>query len=484
MVRRFPTILPRQKRESIGAFEGAFAQTYAECVRISCAHSRNGLLLRVDCAPPITGIRTSTGGRCDILAMLDCWGGPLAGWQGSVVPSHMRYAGGVCVLSVGLLMGAGGAIAAADPDTGGSSTRADDGADGSSQVNSPAGSTASNPPHRVGDTLRRTLHGIASAVGSGRTPGQPAFIGAKRPKILSTGTDTTDGKKDWGIAAVSTVVEPVKDGVASVPSLVEPVTDVVASVPSLLEPVTDVVASVPGLPQPVTDVVASVPGLLEPVTDVVASAPGLVATTSSEVITALQDTFTSVVIVPFAQVHPDLLSLFGAGTGPVDGLRGIDFAGLSVAAHATPSQLPQPRPGAGIQGVPLAGTGAVATLGGSATIHVAQHSSLSGTAALTPNGAGPTGVLWHFTRVFAETLVVASLWELAVAALPGVGGLAIFTSAGVRIGYRQAKAGVALQTRGSARFARSGPLGVVHSGSMVVIRRGALDARCLLDNAA
>ena len=46
----------------------------------------------------------------------------------------------------------------------------------------------------------------------------------------------------------------------------------------------------------------------------------------------------------------------------------------------------------------------------------------------------------------------------------------IIALAGVRVGYRQAKAGVALRTTGIAHFARPGPLGVVRSGSLVVVR--------------
>ena len=71
---------------------------------------------------------------------------------------------------------------------------------------------------------------------------------------------------------------------------------------------------------------------------------------------------------------------------------------------------------------------------------------------------------------FSDLPRAASLWALAAVALPGAGGLVILTLAGVRIGYRQAKAGFVLRTAGIARFARPGPLGVVRSGSLVVVR--------------
>ena len=77
----------------------------------------------------------------------------------------------------------------------------------------------------------------------------------------------------------------------------------------------------------------------------------------------------------------------------------------------------------------------------------------------------------RFLRDALHDLPVAvSVAALAAGALPGVGGLVILTLAGVRIGYRQAKAGFVLRTAGIARFAGPGPLGVVRSGSLVVVR--------------
>jgi hypothetical protein len=87
-----------------------------------------------------------------------------------------------------------------------------------------------------------------------------------------------------------------------------------------------------------------------------------------------------------------------------------------------------------------------------------------------PNGAIPMDLRSFVPHSFSDIPRAASLWALAAVALPGAGGLVILTLAGVRIGYRQAKAGCALRTAGIARFARPGPLGVVRSGSLVVVR--------------
>lgn len=76
-------------------------------------------------------------------------------------------------------------------------------------------------------------------------------------------------------------------------------------------------------------------------------------------------------------------------------------------------------------------------------------------------------------------LATVSLWALFYAVLPGLGGLLAATATGAGIGYRQAKAGVALQSSQLARFAKSGPLGVVRSDSLIAVRtptRGAREA--------
>jgi len=68
-------------------------------------------------------------------------------------------------------------------------------------------------------------------------------------------------------------------------------------------------------------------------------------------------------------------------------------------------------------------------------------------------------------RRIAQGIVSA----LAAFALPGVGGLLIICAAGMRFGYRQAKAALEVRTTGISRFARQGPLGVVRSGSLVAV---------------
>jgi hypothetical protein len=190
--------------------------------------------------------------------------------------------------------------------------------------------------------------------------------------------------------------------------------------------------------------------------------------------------------VPLTQLQSDLYSfLLGLG-GMVpaeDGFRVIDGSRRSVAVDESVAaqlrlvlQLAGVGGVAGVRGVPLAGNTAAATLREiaaaifSVTSEVGRASSLPGMPPPAPNGALQMGLRSFFPHGLSDLPRATSLWALAAVALPGIGGLVILTLAGVRIGYRQAKAGFALRAAGFARFARPGPLGVVRSGSLVVVR--------------
>ncbi|WP_156425153.1 hypothetical protein [Mycobacterium sp. GA-1285] len=111
-----------------------------------------------------------------------------------------------------------------------------------------------------------------------------------------------------------------------------------------------------------------------------------------------------------------------------------------------------------------------------ATTDTVQSLSVSGTVPLT-TATAPASAKSIFEHVIEAVLVPASLTALAAVALPGVGALLIVAAAGVRVGYRQAKAALALRASGIARFAGPGPLGVVRSGSMVALRQRARGPR-------
>jgi hypothetical protein len=422
-----------------------------------------------------------------------------------VVPSYLRFAAAVCVLAAALLMGgAGGAVAVAEPT--GSAAPSDGGTNASGQ-----GSTAaSSPVGNATDPLRKTIQGVISTLGLGRQPGQQPSTGAKSPTTASGGTGAAVpnavAPAPSAVPAVPNVVTPVPNVVTPVTNVVTPVTNVVAPVPNVVAPVTNVVA-------PVTNVVAPVPNVVAPVTDMVltpvtnvVALPNLVAPVTG-VITAVQDMLTSVAGAVVPQLQSSLASLFSiVGVAPVvDGLGPIHGAGRSAAAGLSlASQSPLVLPLAGMPGVPLAGNAAgvptpwgIAAPTFGATTHEGPASSLPGMAPLAPAGAIPMGVQSFFRHAYSELVLPASLSALAAVALPGAGGLVILIAAGMRVGYRQAKAGIAVRTPGIARFAGPGPLGVVRSGSLVVVRPrasrvvplrvvrpGALSAGCLLDKVA
>ncbi|MDT7761471.1 MAG: hypothetical protein QOC63_891, partial [Mycobacterium sp.] len=227
------------------------------------------------------------------------------------------------------------------------------------------------------------------------------------------------------------------------------------------------------------------------------------ATPVADVITTVQNVLTSVsdAVVPLSQLPSDLASLLGVtAVEPAVVTGGSVFGTGPVAPADAPmpaSPLPQAFPIPGIWSVPLAGSAAApAALGSIATAGLSQEVSTSGLAPLAPSSVTPSDVLSILKHTVRALLVPASLSALAAVALPGVGGLLIICVAGMRVGYRQAKAGWALQRTGIARFAGPGPLGVVRSGTLVALRPRALrvvrpvvrpevsGAACLLDQAA
>ena len=427
--------------------------------------------------------------------------GPLAGGEQMMVGLlRLRFAAGVCVLAASLLMGAGGAVAVADPGSSGSAAHGDQ------------HSTDAKKPKDE-----------------------------KKPKHQPSGTNTTDGTKDDSdlgaavsdpvaatpneVAPVSVAVTPVSDPTAAGPNAVAPVTvavtpaaDPVAAVPNNVAPVSDAGAPVPNVVGPNLNVSALVPDMLTSVagagvpltqlqSDLYSFLLGIAGVAPiSDVSALVQDMLTSVAeaVVLLAQLPSDLFSfLLGiAGAPPVvGGVAGVHGPGLSAAAGASlASRLPLGLPLAGVSGPPLAAVSGLPVTGEATgvapldVIALGRASAVSEMAPVTPNGARPMGAGPLFRHVFGAILLPVSLWVLAAGALPGAGGLVILFATGARLGYRQAKAGFAVRAAGIAGFARPGavPLGVVRSGSVVVIRPralpvvrpGALSAGPLLDNVA
>ena len=196
-----------------------------------------------------------------------------------------------------------------------------------------------------------------------------------------------------------------------------------------------------------------------------------------DVINAVQMLLTAVVnaVSEVAKVPGNLLNLLGFSDA--DGVRPPVFGnGGSIDRVATTpvgvrlvgneAQLPQAN--TVTVDAPLFGNVVNASeFGGISPVSLNQGFSTSG---LAPAPASVSPATKSFLdNVVRSVLVPASLTALAAIAVPGIAGLLIVCAAGIRVGYRQAKAGLALKLSGIARFAGSGPMGVVRSGSMIAL---------------
>jgi hypothetical protein len=366
------------------------------------------------------------------------------------------------VLFTGLLIGgAGGAIAAADPNAGDSAAKSQgvnapsQGVDGPSQSANSASGPAGTVANNLLRTVRQTVLGVTHTLGS---------LG--KPSQQSAGANTHSDKNGSGVtAATTTPVESNSNDIAPATNADAAATDPVAPVSRVVEPITNAVATVASTVESVPAVVMSLPTSATPVFDVITTVQNLLTSVSNAV-------------VLLEQLPSDLASLLGVtavDTAVLTAGGGVSGAGPVAAADAPVIAAPWPQALPGIWGVPLAGNvAAPAALGGIATAGLSQEVSTSGVAPLVPAGVIPSDVLSILEHTVGALLVPASLSALAAVALPGVGGLLIICAAGIRVGYRQAKAGWAVRITGVARFAGPAPLGVVRSGSPVALRPRAL----------
>ena len=234
--------------------------------------------------------------------------------------SRLCCAACACVLAAGLLMGVGGAVAAADPDSSVSATQTDDPTTASAEQHS-TGARVTRSSNRA--TFRQRMARLF------RAANQASSIprGAIKPKDEPSGTDTQDETKDDADLGAA-----VLDPVAAAPNDVTPASDAVA-------PLSDQLAAVPNEVAPLSDPVAAVPNEVAPVSVVGAPVPN-VAGPVSNVGALVQDMLSSVVgaVVPLTQLPSDLHSfLLGiAGVQPVvGGAEVVGGRGLSAAAGAS-----------------------------------------------------------------------------------------------------------------------------------------------------
>ena len=388
-----------------------------------------------------------------------------------LISTQLRLAAGTCVLSAGLLIGsAGGGIAAADTDTNGSAPASN--ADATSATTSTNESPASPATPTPGSAFQTTVTNTLTFIGK---LGQQQAAATKRQLTNTEAAATEDKKKadltDDSVAPLatdSTEVAPETPYVAPVTEqAVEPATDPMAPVSTVVKPMTNAVVTVVGVMASVPGAVAALPASETPVTDVI--------TTMQTMLTTVTDA-----VVPLVSVPSDLYTLLAgaqvATPTTIGGGASFSFGPVPVAdapllppvMPAWPQVVPSSDIWAAHGDVIALASGEVATAG------LNDELSISGTAPLAPAGATPSGVLPVLEHAVAALLVPVSLSTLAALAIPGVAGLLVVCAAGIRIGYRQAKAGLMLRASGLARFAGSGPLGVVRSGSLIALRSRAV----------
>lgn len=437
-----------------------------------------------------------------------CW------WEETEISTQLRLAAGVCVLTTGLLIGsAGGAIAAADTETAGTTASTTESVGQTNDViNAPATvtSTANKPLSQLSTTIQNVLEKLRSL----GKPVQNTVVVVKPTSDLVAPDTSADDTESAEVAPLATA--PAASGSESnagaadpnpiplttnlagsdapgpgptPPSWPTPPTIGVGPALEAVRPVANAIATVAGVALSVPGVFAALPASEDPLGDVVTSLQSMLVTVNGAV-------------APLAQVPGDLYSLMVAGIAAttVENVGVTSGLGLSAAAGARLTPPPTPpfagpilpiSPGGDMP--PLGDVIVPATLGGIAAAGLSADLSLSGTAPLAVGGAGPSDALSFLEHTVKAVLAPASLTALAAFALPGIAGLLIICGAGMRLGYRHAKAGLALRTSAISRFARQGPLGVVRSGSLValhtpraqrVVRRTALRAVPSFEQAA
>ena len=435
--------------------------------------------------------------------------------EGIIVTTHLRNAAGVCALSIGLLVcNSAGAIAFADQADQGGASAGTPGVTTTGDDTTTSTSTSTGPTSTVGNQLTddnsvegTTTTGTTTGLATGPTTIGPAD-GPTSTFNAQTNTSTQSDDPDLGVAALD--LNEVEPGLT--PNLVveTPLTQAFTPAPFVYTPppgsnsapetpttggnegsfapfgaqngTTPTTGQHALEPDPIAKAVviplsnagallaqalkqagftlANLPNSQTPLTDVIAS----LAMVVGGVVGA---------VVEVARVPGNLVTMLTGAPG------GVQPPMIGGSAAETTMRIPVDVPllGQGMSQAPPAVVTPDAPLVGPAirasnpagilTTGLKNDLTLSGLAPV-PSGVNPATTSF-LDNVVSSILVPASLTALAAIAVPGIGGLLIVCAAGVRVGYRQAKAGLALRASGIARFAGPGPIGVVRSGSLITL---------------
>ncbi|MCV7424909.1 hypothetical protein H7K45_30670 [Mycobacterium yunnanensis] len=387
--------------------------------------------------------------------------------------THLRIAAGACVLSTGFMIaGAGGAVAAAEPDSDASTPSTSTGT-----AHGPVGTFADNVRKSVETSLHGTVQGVTGTLNTLTKPGQIQSNIPKSPKTTFGGSPTvygstapaTDTAPDVATApdAATTPVDPSTSPVEqSTAPVAAPASQPSPSVnKDPIAPVAKAVTSLGTSLSAVPGVVAGLPTSVTPVSDVL--------TSIQNVLTSVNETGNSLATVP-----SDLAGLLGVGTGVTTPTIGAAATGLTRARVVTPDPAtPVWSAAPDLPTLLAAPSGPVAAVPAAPVLplDVATHDAVSPATeapapAAAPEESPKSDVLSTVEHVIGAVVATVSLTALAAVALPGILGLLTTCAAGIRVGYRQAKAASSLPDTALARFVGSGPVGVVRSRSQVELR--------------
>lgn len=281
--------------------------------------------------------------------------------------------------------------------------------------------------------------------------------------------------------------EIASDPITSVPSpdttepdAVVPDSDVVATVfdEVVAEKNTPVAAQadpVESVAKPVTNSVATATNVFLSVPAVALSLPSS-QTPDADVIALITEMLTSVNDVAVSLVHlpSDFASLLTLNATSPTVRIGAGTSEAAPAAIAGPAASQPSPPSANVPFwvAPMLGNDPEpTTVRDVATTLLSQEVSIPETAPPATKAPDESGLLPFLKHTLGGVLAPISLIALIAVVVPGICGLLLISGVGVRVGYRQAKAGLALQASGIARFAGAGPLGVVGPGGLVALRR-------------
>lgn len=291
-------------------------------------------------------------------------------------------------------------------------------------------------------TAATTPADAATVAATTTKPGQDSSS-TTRPGTATSFAATTDPA-----GTVSTKSAATQNSAATFDPTATPATDAVksfvdavAQLPSLLQPIA------PGLVEPLTQLMAVLPKLLAPALTFMARVETIVRT----IVHALAPDWTGGQQPGTVEMRTEAKSTLATWT-------------TAIAMVAPAVMAPAVMPAAG-------------QLPGSVPALTPQMLSapfgleVSPPQATIPASSGnPLANLPHqIAQALRDALRTLSLAELALAALPGLAGLLVFFATGVKMGHRQAKFGFAMEMTGIMRFAPTGPLGIVRTGSFVAV---------------